>query len=150
DVYKRQAKPKVKVRFHRGYRAKDEAELQGALWYYFGFAPYTATHSSCYRTCMCEGGGFDVDEYARVFFPNLGQFRIEVLDSNGNLITTFGAYGNQDSRGPGSLVPTPGIPLAWPISVVTSETHAYVADTLNRRVVKVRLDWTAEEIVGLP
>ena len=42
------------------------AELQGALWYHFGFAPYTATHSSCYRTCMCEGGGFDVDPFAEL------------------------------------------------------------------------------------
>ncbi|MGQ9662523.1 MAG: hypothetical protein ACUVWX_09335 [Kiritimatiellia bacterium] len=144
------AKPKGKVRFHRGYRTRDEAELQGALWYRFGFAPYTATFSSCYRTCMCEGAGFDVDPYARVFFPNLGQFRIEVLDSNGNPITTFGAYGNQDSRGQGSLIPVPEIPMAWPISVVVSDTHAYVADTLNRRLAKVRLGWAAEELVSMP
>jgi len=139
------AKPKVKVRFHRGYRTKDQAELQGALWYRFGFAPYTATYSSCYRTCMCEGGGFDVDPYGRVFYPNLGQFRVEVLDTNGNPITTFGKYGNQDSRGKGSPVPRPDIPLAWPLTVAVSDTHAYVADTLNRRVVKVKLGWAVEE-----
>jgi len=138
------AKPKVKVRFHRGYRTQDEAELQGALWYRFGFAPYTATYSSCYRTCMCEGGGFDVDPFGRVFYPNLGRFRVEILDTNGNPITTFGKYGNQDSRGRGSRVPKPEIPLAWPITVVVSDTHAYVADTLNRRVVKVKLAFAAE------
>ena len=124
---------------------KYEAELQGALWYRFGFAPYTATHSSCYRTCMCEGSGFDVDPYGRVFYPNLGRFRVEVLDTNGNPIATFGKYGNQDSRGRGSAVPRPDIPLAWPLTVAVSETHAYVADTLNRRVVKVKLAWAAEQ-----
>ncbi len=36
---------------------------------------------------------------------------------------------------------TAGIPIAWPLSVVASDTHAYVADTLNRRVVKVKLDY---------
>ncbi len=140
------AKPKVKVRFHRGYRSKDQAELQGALWYRFGFAPYTATYSSCYRTCMCEGGGFDVDPFGRVFYPNLAQFRVEVLDTNGNPITTFGKYGNQDSRGKGSAVPTPDIPLAWPVTVAVSDRYAYVADTLSRRVARVRLGWGLEQI----
>jgi hypothetical protein len=168
------AKPKVKVRFHRGYRSQDVAEMQGALWYRFGFAPYTATHNSCYRTCMCEGGGFDVDPFGRVFYPNLGQFRVEVLDTNGNPITKFGKYGNQDdgqlrsadlgvrndtavpkkpvAGSPQSAVRNPhsAVPLAWPITVAVSDTHAYVADTLSRRVVKVKLGCAAEETCSLP
>ena len=156
------AKPKVKVRFHRGYRSQDIAEMQGALWYHFGFSPYTATYNSCYRTCMCEGGGFDVDPFGRVFYPNLGQFRVEVLDTGGNPIVKFGKYGNQDdgeqmrdgesgTRDKGeesSRIPNPAsrIRFAWPIHAVTSETHAYVADTLNRRVARVKLNWAAEEI----
>ena len=36
------------------------------------------------------------------------------------------------------------IPLVWPLSGVVSDTHAYVADTINRRVVKVRLGFSAE------
>jgi hypothetical protein len=135
------AKPKTKVRVHVGYQTRGEAELQGALWYRFGFAPYTAENNSCMLTCMCEGGGFDVDPYGRVFFPNLGQFRVEVLDTNGNALTQFGRYGNQDD----GVKPASGaVPLAWPLTVVTSETHAYVADTLSRRVAKVRLGWGAE------
>jgi hypothetical protein len=139
------AKPRVKVSAHDGYRTLVPAELQGALWYRFGFAPYSATSASCALTCMCEGAGFDVDAYGRVFFPNLGQFRVEVLDTNGNPLTTFGKYGNQDSRGKGSQVPKPDIPLAWPLTVAVSDTHAYVADTLSRRVAKVKLAWAAEE-----
>jgi hypothetical protein len=94
---------------------------------------------------MCEGGGFDVDPYGRVFFPNLGQFRVEVIDTNNNPITTFGKYGNQDSGGKDARVKTPAIPLAWPLTVAVSDTHAYVADTLSRRVVKVKLNYAAEE-----
>lgn len=168
------AKPKVKVRYHLGYRGREEAEVQGALWQRFGFAPYTATQSSCYRTCMCEGGGFDVDPYGRVFFPNLGQFRVEILDTSGNPIAMFGKYGNQDdgvrnverrtrnaespeareagSSAPRSALrfPSSDIPLAWPITVAVSDTHAYVADTLSRRVAKVKLSYAAEEVCPVP
>jgi hypothetical protein len=33
---------------------------------------------------------------------------------------------------------TPDIPLAWPSYVAVSDRYAYVADTINRRVVRVR------------
>ena len=78
-----------------------------------------------------------MDPVGRVFYPNLGQFRVEVIDTNNNFIASFGTYGNPDSGGP-------GIPLAWPVYVTVSDTHAYVADTVNRRVVKVRLGARAE------
>jgi hypothetical protein len=167
------AKPKQAFQYHAGFRSRDEGQLQGALWTRFGFAPYTCVKSSCYRTCMCEGGGFEVDPYGRVFYPNLGRFRVEVLDTGGNPITTFGRYGNQDdfqlrtadrearSEAPAGQGPAAGtpqsalrnpqseIPLAWPITVATSETHAYVADTLSRRVARVRLGWTAEETCAI-
>jgi hypothetical protein len=104
---------------------------------------------------MCEGSKFDVDEYGRVFFPNLNQFRIEVLDTNGNPLGMFGGYGTLDSPG-GTLAPSggapgsrptagPDVPLAWPIAVAVSDTHAYVGDTRNRRVAKVRLSYQAVE-----
>jgi hypothetical protein len=80
-----------------------------------------------------------VDPYGRVFFPNLGQFRVEVIDTNNNPIVTFGKYGNQDSGGPSARVRKPDIPLAWPLTVAVTDTHAFVADTLSRRVAKVRL-----------
>ncbi len=63
---------------------------------------------------MCEGSGFDVDPFGRVFFPNLGQFRGEVIDTNNNPITTFGASDSEDSGGPAARVKRPAIPLAWP------------------------------------
>jgi len=136
------AKPTIKVGAHKAY-AKGKAELQGAEWYRFGFAPFGIHVGS--GTCSCEGGGFDVDMFGRVFYPNTGQFRVEIIDANNNMIGTFGKYGNQDSGGTDALVKKPAIPLAWALTVATSDTHAYVADTINRRIVKVRLGYAVEE-----
>jgi len=119
-----------------------KAEIQGAEWQRFGFSPYSIHFGS--STCMCEGGGFDIDLFGRVFYPNSAQCRVEVIDAANNMIGTFGQYGNQDSGGPDALVKTPEIPLAWPLTVAVSDTHAYVADTINRRIVKVRLRHLAE------
>src|SRR6266498_1428720 len=82
--------------------------------------------------------------FGRVFFPNAGQFRVEVIDTNNNPITTFGKYGNEDSGGPGARVKKPDIPLAWPTYVAVSDRWAYVGDTVNRRVVRVKLNYAAE------
>ena len=71
-------------------------------------------------------------------------FRVEVVDTNNNPITTFGKYGNEDS-GPGALVKKPDIPLAWPTSVVAPDRWVYVSDKVNRRVVRVKLACAAEE-----
>jgi len=139
------AKPKVAVKFHWAYSPHMTGELQGALWYRFGFAPFSAHTSGMTSHCMCEGCGFDVDDFGRVFYPNLGQFRVEMVDTNNNWIGAFGKYGNEDSGGPAAKVKKPEIPLAWPCYVAVSDTHAYVADTVNRRVVRVRLGAAAEE-----
>ena len=86
-----------------------------------------------------------MDDFGRVFHPNLCQFRVEVIDGNNNPITTFGKYGNQDSGGPDARVKRPDIPLAWPTYVAASDTHAYVNDTVGMRVVRVKLGAAAEE-----
>jgi hypothetical protein len=132
-------KPIVKAQAHLIYTPNAPVEIQGADWTRFGFAPF-AMHSGS-DTCMCEGAGFDIDLYGRVFYPNLGQFRVEAVDASNNFIGSFGRYGNQDSAGKAGK---PEIPVAWPLTVAVSDTHAYVADTINRRVVKVRLACAAE------
>jgi hypothetical protein len=137
------AKPKVPFKRHYAYSPHLTGEVQGALWTRFGYAPYSAHMSGNTSHCMCEGSGFDVDPYGRVFFPNLGQFRVEVIDTNNNPITTFGRYGNEDS--PGAR-----IPLAWPTYVVVSDRAAYVADTVNRRVVRVNLGFAADAACDVP
>lgn len=144
------AKPKVPIKVHFGYSPHLTGELQGALWYRFGYAPYSAWTSGMTIHCMCEGSGFDVDPYGRVFFPNLCQFRVEVIDTNNNPITTFGKYGNEDSGGKDAKVKKAEIPLAWPNYVAVSDTHAYVSDTVNRRVVSVKLNYAAEAVCPAP
>jgi hypothetical protein len=47
-------------------------------------------------------------------------------------------------------VKKPTIPLAWPTYVAVSDRHAYIADTVNRRVVRVRLNYAAEETCAAP
>ncbi len=135
------AKPSIKTGAHGG-RAGGKAELQNAEWYRFGFAPWGIHFGSA--TCSCEGGGFDVDLFGRVFYPNSAQFRVEAVDAANNMIGTFGKYGNQDSGGKDAPVKEPEIPMAWPLTVVVSDTHAYVADTINRRLIRVTLGYLSE------
>ncbi|MCX7804443.1 MAG: hypothetical protein N3A38_04550 [Planctomycetota bacterium] len=149
-------KPKIEIGYMYYNRHLEKGYLQNAMWFRFGFSPYSETYPIGTPTCMCEGAGFDVDGWGRVFFPNLGQFRVEVIDNNSNFIGKFGAYGNEGSLGNGKVAggamregrakgPHPDIPLAWPSYVAVSDTHAYVNDTLNRRVARVRLGWRAGE-----
>jgi hypothetical protein len=144
------AKPKQTFKRHFGYSPYLTGEIQGALWTRFGYAPYSAHMTGNTSHCMCEGSGFDVDPFGRVFYPNLSQFRIEVIDTNNNPITTFGAYSNEDSGGAGARAKKPAIPLAWPTYVAVSDRWAYVADTVNRRVVRVRLGYSAEATCAAP
>jgi hypothetical protein len=123
-------------------------KLQGAEWSRFGFSPYSNKFGGT-AFCQCEGAGFDVDAFGRVFYPNLGQFRIEMVDTSNNRIGSFGHYGNQDSGGPDAKVKTPDIPLAWATYVAVSDDYAYVNDTINLRLVRVKLGYEAEAAVEI-
>ncbi len=148
------AMPKRPFNFRMRHKGpKPPGQLQGAEWVRFGFAPYASTYGGGTPRCQCEGSGFDVDGFGRVFYPNLGRFRVEVIDNNNNFIGTFGQYGNADSQ----LVPTdskdgkplisvPAIPLSWPTYVAAGDNYAYVADVVGMRTVKVKLGYTLEKI----
>ncbi|MCG3178960.1 MAG: hypothetical protein BIFFINMI_01290 [Phycisphaerae bacterium] len=137
--------PKVKAHYFQGGRYPHRiAQVQGADWIRFGYAPYSETYPAGTPVCMCEGTGFDVDGFGRVFYPNLLQFRVEVIDTANNPIATFGHYGNQDSGGPDAKVKSPAIPMAWPTYVAVDDGHAYVNDTINMRVTRVKLDYAAD------
>ena len=130
-------------------------EVKGAQWIFPG-ASTVASWATPKKTpgtviiCMCERPGLDVDGYGRSFFADAGRFRVGVLDTAGNELCTFGAYGNQDSAGPASAVPAPEIALAWPQAVAVGDGYAYVGDRLNRRIVRVKLGSAAEATCGLP
>src|SRR5262245_43750021 len=84
------ARPKQPFKRHFSYQPHLTGEVQGALWTRFGYAPYSAHMSGNTDHCMCEGPGFDVDPFGRVFFPNLAQFRVAVTDPSNNANTTLG------------------------------------------------------------
>ncbi len=83
--------------------------------------------------------GFAVDGYGRIYYPTSLLARVSVIDNQGNAILRFGTYGNRDSMGglEGDLVPTPGIPLAWPSSVDATDDYIYVSDIVNIRLLRL-------------
>jgi hypothetical protein len=87
--------------------------------------------------CNCENTRFDVDEFGRVFYPDLGRYRVGVLDTNGNAITHFGRYGNADTRDE--------LAFAWLIGVGATDRYAYMGDSLNRRLLRASLTYAAEK-----
>ena len=77
-------------------------------------------------------------------FSNIAP-RVTVMDNDGNEILHFGTYGNRDSMGgfPGELVPTKGIPLAFPNSVAATDNYIYVADMVNLRLLRMKKKYRA-------
>jgi len=113
-----------------------------------------------------------IRDSGRTFYTDQGRFRVVVLDTGGNEITAFGGYGNQDYCGPDSYVVDPDgkflrprskddpqdlvspftkpeIAFNWFVGLGVSDRYAYVADGGNRRVVRVRLDYAAEETTAV-
>ena len=146
--------------FH-GYRLYP-TKVTGAEWMRMG-----VSHVDIIG-CNCENTRFDVDEFGRVFYPDLGRFRVGVLDTAGNEIVHFGGYGNAESMGPDSPVidpktgkvrprrpddpkdlkspfAEPEIAFSWLIGVGATDRYAYMGDSLNRRLLRARLVYAAEE-----
>ncbi len=118
-------------------------EVKGAAWIVPG-----ASNVPSWRTkgtpdiCLCESLRFDVDGYGRSFFPDAALFRVGAVDTNGNEIGWFGTYGNPDSTGE--------LRFWWPHAVAAGDDVLFVADRLNRRVVRVKLGCRAEASCPVP
>ena len=115
------------------------AKSQGALWAHGGFFPLTSRIG-----CNCLASYFDVDYYGRSFYPDAGQSRVGILDTNGNQICHFGAYGNRDAVGEGEY-----IPLAMGLAVAATDKFIYVCDVANQCLIRVKLTYVAEEICAV-
>lgn len=118
-------------------------QVTGAEWIRMGISHVGLIY------CSCENTRFDVDEFGRVWYPDLGRFRVGVLDTNGNDITHFGSYGNSDNRGPSSAdksLSEPDIPLAWLVGVGATDHYAYLGDSMNRRLLRARLTYAVESV----
>jgi DNA-binding beta-propeller fold protein YncE len=117
-------------------------KVTGAEWVRMGIS------HQCLHYCNCENTRFDVDEFGRVWYPDLGRFRVGVLDANGNELARFGGYGNAESCGPESkdqALAEPELAFAWLIGVGATDRYAYMGDSLNRRLLRAKLVYAAEE-----
>jgi hypothetical protein len=133
-------------------------KITGAEWLAFGYSHVEI------QGCICETTRFDVDEFGRVFYPDLCLYQVRVVDTNGNKILNFGGYGNAESMGPESPVidkqtgklrpPKPGekspyarpeIAFAWLVGVGVTDKHVYTADGINRRLLRLKYEYAAEE-----
>ncbi|MFC1479702.1 hypothetical protein ACFL6F_03810 [Planctomycetota bacterium] len=126
---------------YHGYRFYT-TKVTGALWIKPGISHVDLHY------CNCENTRFDVDEFGRVWYPDLGRFRVCVLDTNGNDITYFGGYGNSDSHGPDTedkKLAEPEIPLAWLIGVGVTDKYVYLPDSMNRRLLRCRITYKEEK-----
>jgi len=112
--------------------------LEGAVTAYPGLSGFSSS-------CRCRTPRFEVDDYGRVYIPDALSCAVRVYDNAGNRIMAFGGYGNHDSQGPRSKLPAPEVPLVCPMGVAVSFKHIYVADEINRRVVRVNPAYAAEE-----
>jgi len=90
--------------------------------------------------CSCGHAQFDIDGFDRLIVPDAARFQVRLYDCEGNLLHTFGRYGNADEKGGGA-----DVPLAWGELVVAGHRHIFVGDNLNRRIMKVRLVYAEEK-----
>ncbi|MBL8028982.1 MAG: hypothetical protein JNL74_21345, partial [Fibrobacteres bacterium] len=104
--------------------------------------------------CVCRSPRFDLDPYGRLFVPDAITCQVSVADNAGNMIHRFGKYGNIDSRGTLSGLPTQEVingsevPLCFPTSAAATEDYIYVADFMNYRIAKVKMVYSADNIPG--
>jgi hypothetical protein len=168
---------KVAGTFRDGLRLP--TRLIGAKWWHYGFSTLqdmiatSGEYGMGGDHCHCTGTDFDVDDFGRSFYPDQMRFRVGVLDTNGNLMLHIGTYGNQDSCGPDSYVldpkgkflrprkaddpkdlkspfAEPEIAFGWIVGMAVTDKHLYVADSTNRRILRVKLDYAATETVPAP
>jgi hypothetical protein len=119
-------------------------KVTGALWRYAGVGPIPSSSDGPRPDpgCVCMPSHLAVDEYGRVFAPDVFRFSVEMLDTNGNQVHRIGRYGNADSK--------TEVAFAWPQFVSVADGKVYVSDPGACRVSVVRFDWSAEEKTAFP
>ena len=131
----------------------------GAAWFYggVGFGGFNPSHSG--GGCACWNARFALDYFARSFAPETDHYSVAVLDTNGNLITRIGQYGNVDDGVP--LLKDGGPPRPRSIGgdevaifhacylATDTDRRLFIADAGNARILGVKLDYHATERVAL-
>jgi hypothetical protein len=135
------------VEYVAGY-GTEKVAVRNACWVRPGISP--APGAKGVQSCVCLVARSAVDAFGRVFMPDATTFSVRVVDTNGNPIVRFGSYGNMDSAGADSAVPEPAIPFAWPQYAAVSDEAVYVSDVINRRIVRVKLDYRVQGRCPIP
>jgi sugar lactone lactonase YvrE len=117
--------------------------LDGAKRVYPLLAPFSVN-------CGCQTPRFDVDDYGRLYIPDAHLCMVRVLDNEGNEILRFGRYANFDGAATAAEDKAWGIPTAYPVAAKATGKHIYVADSANRRVLRVDPVWAAEATCPVP
>jgi len=110
--------------------------------------------------CHCESQSRPaLDYFARSFLPEVDHYSVLVLDSNGNEILRIGRYGNVDDGLPLEKKGGPTHPrsiggdevaiMHGQHLAVQSDRRLFIGDLGNARVVSVKLDYHADEVVAL-
>jgi len=95
--------------------------------------------------CVCKEARFDIDDFGRIYVPNVIDFCVRIYDNAGNLIRRFGRYGNADSPNRDGQDATSTIPLGWPMTCgVNRNGRVYIGDVLNHRIVRADLCYDTE------
>ncbi|HOX05051.1 MAG TPA: hypothetical protein PK280_01510 [Planctomycetota bacterium] len=118
--------------------------VRGAEWMRYGISPVPARtmHDGPYK-CQCNTPRFDADPYGRVFYPDMMNNRVVVLDTAGQQIFALGRADWPRRLKDGK--PASGdLPLASAVLVAASDEAIYVGDSLAGVVVRARMTWRAE------
>jgi hypothetical protein len=145
--------PKRPFDITRGFAGK--AWVEGADWMYGGVGYGGFNSAKGGGGCACWNARFALDLYARSFATELNRFRVAILDTNGNLITRIGKYGNVDDGvplikqgGPAEPRPVGGdeVALCHPSYLAThTDRRLFIADYGNYRILSVSLGYHAED-----
>lgn len=130
--------------------------VEDASWFFggVGFMGKNSSKGLASGTgCACWNSRMAFDYLNRTFAPELERYSVAILDSNGNLITRVGRYGNRDSMGPKSLKPVGGDEITMIhgayLSTLTDK-FLYIADIGNDRIISVKLKYAIDEIINFP
>lgn len=126
--------------------------VDGAQWYYGGVG-FMGKGGKNGMGCACWNSRFTFDYLNRSFAPELDRYSVAILDSNGNLITRIGKYGNRDSKGAQSLKPVGGDEITMMHGAYlanVSDQYLYIADIINDRILEIKIDYANNEKLPLP
>lgn len=121
--------------------------VTGALKVYdIPVSPFGGNDQSAYMVpgsgfkCVCRTPRFDVDPYGRIYGTHTVAGQVSVADNAGNVLLSFGEYGNVDSRGP-------DVAMIWPTGIAATDKFLYVNDLVNGRLLRLNM---AYELTNLP